>query len=867
MYNYLVEHAYKNVWCNTAQDNQVVISGPLITKNIGAINRVKAYGRDLPLPTQGERYHVYQIGQCKPSLLGIKDDGLIYYTEAWTTFAETVVDEQVWVDVCTENGVSQPRYHTYFIFTKEKGLLIAVPVNSVTRKDVDRIFLRVYSNAYLTSTPGDANGEQVYTYGKYIRNTQDVLDFEAVLNPYLTKEGGVVLYRNGFVVGRLDLFNLAIGDYVEFMYDSTIVRDIRIPFSQIDSFVSTLDSLVKYLIRDANMPNNVISFYDDNEIMVCTNDSSDLYKGYYYLRTRTTSARNITHRDYGVPVDYIEKVRLALNQAANTQRTDDQFIRLIVREASVPRPLIFDNNRIFELYKLPDDKVKQAMIGIQAPMELWNAAYLENATYAKMMAYPQLNIADVQNAYGYNAASYYLGNTPQKPEDKGAYKTVQVPYGYTLGATAYEYDADGFLIDFYYHDYGTEYICNNYRTAMVEFIYGRGTYTPEVFFGTDNITILPGREYRVYMAYRSPDNSLQEWKDITGSPLYRVENGVLLWNNLETDYLLMVRTDRTHLAYSTYIEPVDGVVFFTLSENENRGTGLNDNILPVPLGDLDIWLNGKALVRNIGYYVDFPKVYITDVDAMVPQTLQSNNGIWSLTGQQKITVRFAGFASKDLEIDPIEDSGFIQHGYLSRNYKFDIRDDKVLRMTVGGGIKHRSDLEFAEDHDQVHVINAVNGQPYQIKDIIVPVHYVLPVDTYAYRQASIDIDNKVSDYMTIKLPEPAKNAVSTIVHRYTVYSPFMQKLIMDIKAGHFDSTPLSKAWSSRDIPRLCAGYEYLLAYDPTRNEYHSGFVNLIPHNLDVMIDLNLFQFRFINEVVKFYFDGKIDLTNFIRLVG
>ena len=121
--------------------------------------------------------------------------------------------------------------------------------------------------------------------------------------------------------------------------------------------------------------------------------------------------------------------------------------------------------------------------------------------------------------------------------------------------------------------------------------------------------------------------------------------------------------------------------------------------------------------------------------------------------------------------------------------------------------------------------------------------------------------------MTIKLPEPAKNAVSTQVRRYTVYSPFLQKLLLDIKAGHFDSHLLYGKWSSNNIPTLCAQYGYLLNYEPSYRPHIEGFVNIIPHNLDVMIDLNIYQYRFIQEVVKYYFDGKIDLSNFIRLVG
>jgi hypothetical protein len=45
------------------------------------------------------------------------------------------------------------------------------------------------------------------------------------------------------------------------------------------------------------------------------------------------------------------------------------------------------------------------------------------------------------------------------------------------------------------------------------------------------------------------------------------------------------------------------------------------------------------------------------------------------------------------------------HGVLSNNNKYDIRDDKVLRITVDGKLKTRADMIFSEFHSGISVID------------------------------------------------------------------------------------------------------------------------------------------------------------------
>ena len=70
MYDYLVNHALKNVWCTPDQDRQLILQPAKITVTNGVWNNVSLLWNVIKLPLQGVRFHVYQVGQLYPELAG-----------------------------------------------------------------------------------------------------------------------------------------------------------------------------------------------------------------------------------------------------------------------------------------------------------------------------------------------------------------------------------------------------------------------------------------------------------------------------------------------------------------------------------------------------------------------------------------------------------------------------------------------------------------------------------------------------------------------------------------------------------------------------------------------------------------------------
>ncbi len=861
MFDYLIDHAIKNVWCTPDQDNQVIISPHRITPSIGALNYYKVMWRDIQLPEKSIKWHLFQVGQLHPLLLNLKTE-----IGKWISFADASNSRKVICDIYNDAGVQFPRFETYYMFTSERDLVIAIKENSKILADFqnDTMYFRVYSNAYFNSMRADATTDTVAVFGTIPTSMSDLLSFQGLFQSYSSKNGLTYGFVNGMLVDKIDAVTCAIGDSVEFVYDASIIRKVEFNLKDLNTFTSTLDGKLKYILHYSKASDDgTIDYLDDNDIFILDNYNGTRFNGVYYHRNMADAARMVTHRDYSITVPYVVNYTTKLAQKALPRvMTDDTVrVRLHVRKSGYLRPLTFESNRIEELYKLTDPQIMNAFMGIDSTVSNWRAEVLENSAYTKLMgAQPtQINRQMIQDAYGYNAISKIVGNTPAKTFVNSSRQEINVPYGLQNGATAYEYNSDRLLTGFYFHPQGSVYAAADPSTAYVEMISGTGSDTPGVVFGTDNIPLPNYADFRVYVCTMTANGPDGNWTDITGTNQYTVVNNTLIWANLETNQYLMVRTDDEFLAYDLNLPVSNGVLSFTLMETNSYNGVTGQREVPVPMGELDIFLNGRSLIEGLDYFVQFPHITVINKEYLVnPET-----------DLQSIHVRGTGFCNSDLTRDPIDDVGFIQHGVLSNNSKFDIRDDKVLRIIVDGQIYLRSELKFSETTSGVSIVNPINGKPYMVRDIVVPLRDLTDENTYTLRAAALVTDKAVSDYLTLKIPQPPRDDVSSIPNRYEVYSPFISRIVMDLASGVLNDPLFSTNYSDNDVINICAPYLSWLPYDPINGtiNLNEGYVVVHPTNRQTTISLGLYQYRFLMRVVKLYGNGLIDLSPFITLAS
>ena len=862
MYEYLVKHALENVWCGGTQDNQLVFSPKRITPARGALNFATVLGDSLELPVKKKPVHLFQIGQLDPFTIGLLRQVPHWRTQKWFKFSEAVNFADLEVTIYNANGVNLPRTDCYYIFLDDRALIFAVPDQPAFKVNLEQeqIYFRFYKNAYYNQDSGLTKNLSCGYFSPI--TTKDVLEMEQFLESLRLKKGGTRTYVNGLLSNAAVLGHITAGDYVEWVYDSSVKKIVDLKLSDLHQFRSELDNVYKYLLHYEESNNSLIDFQDDIDIHILIKDMNGFYKGVYYNRNQEYFHRMVTHKDYSIATQPVVSLKDNLSRILGQviPSSDKVFIQLSVREAGTDKTLIFETNRIFELYKLENKTVTKALIGLDSNVPEWNCVELEKSYYNWLMRLPRkdVNIEAVQKAYGYNACSVILAETPTKTVFTSGNQIANIPYGLQKGSTVYEFDGNGFLLGFHAHFNDNDYEAKDANCRLVEAVIGLPSQTTDSVYGRNNIPLPEaGNSYRVYRCYTFDGLPNNNWEDITDTNEYFIENKVLKWKGLETNQWLMVRGDRNILAYDYEVSQNDGLLNFTILENPS-GNPVDDlEPLVVPLAQLDIWLNKRKLIEGLDFFIKFPLCFITN-KTFLNQPVNSS--------KQNIHVRMMGLPSKTMLIETAVDTGWVLNGSLSNNCKFDLRDDKVQQINIGGSIKHQDDLVFAEDRPVGDILNKLNGLPYQIKDLIVPLRGSTQEDTYKLREIAKNTDRRISDYMTLKFGAMESNKLSAITSRYPVVSPFFSHIVHLLLQKSI-VLPSDKILSVPEVMEICKVYENLLDWDPLTdvNSPNENFAYIIPHANHLPYGLDFLAYRFLTQAIEVYGNGKISITDYINI--
>jgi len=859
--DFIKDHALRNVWCAPNQDTQFIIEPKKITPRHGSIRHARVLWKYLPLPDRTSRWHVYQIGGVHPLVFN-----LFTKCYTWTSFAEACNQQKMVVNIYTTTGVQVPRNDTFYRYTEDHNLVVAVKLNSsiFLNTNFEPIYLRVYTNAFFNSVRAQPIGQEIHVEGKTLETAQDKTNiFDAYTN-YSQMPGHTHLFVNGLSYDTWQDTDINIGDNVEIFYDASVKRVVELKVGDLPVFESTLDLKRKFLLRYSGADEGTIDFQDDIDVYIYRKMPDNTKRGVLYHKNNVDALRNLTHRDYSIVSTYVRRY-VDTFELMNTPREyyepNDFYVKVFIRNSGFQRPLVFENNRIHELYKMQDSDIVGAMVGINATVDNWKAATLESSMYTAIMRYKCSEVTNlvVENAYGYNAISKILADTPSKTEDDSGRKAVDVPFKLQFGCTAYEYDINGHLIGWRHHYVGTRYYCESNDAEYVELIAGLGSDILDEKFGVATAPMKRKNTYRVYMCQAFGGIPNNNFVDVTGDMTkYSMQNETFTWIDPAPTHYPMLRSDARFLARDFKLQMLDGQLSFSLTSMQNREGNISNWVMQVAMGQIDLFLNKKPLIRGLDYFVKFPQVYIVNkAHLKLP-----------LSEEQDIHVRFTGFCRPNGDLLEEGDLGFIEHGVLSNNSKYDIRDDKVLRIVVGGSLKTREDLIFSEFHSGVSIINALNGTPYMVKDILVPVKAHTTSDTYVLRDMSRAIDKEVSNYLTLKIPQPPRNAPSAITQRYQLFSPFCCKIIIDLKHGRLRIPHLADGYNRQQVIEICKSYEYLLAFDPSQpeNKQDERYVVIHPHSFNHVIDLPHYEYQFMYQVVQEYTNGLVSLSPSIRMI-
>lgn len=856
MSDFLVNHAVQNVWCNPQQDLQVTYKPQRISNPRGVRGRMSHMWATVDMPTPTDVYHVYQIGQYEPYLVGLTPA-----MGRWRALSEMMNETYLFSDVYTVNGKHLARFLTYVMVTPEKNVLLAVREQTkILDLRTTDIYLHLYSNSFFASPRSDGYAHSVVCRGARVMNSQQALNLQ---RDYLELKGrpvgATLIYVNGFYRDDYKPADFVAGDYVEYVHDSSIkmVKDFNL--SGLPTFDSIKDAKRKYLLHySGNQAGGVtIDYRDDISVYLFKpSATAGRFTGVFYHKNNDDAFRQVTHRDYALTVDYARAYQQAMVDQGWTALSQLRA-RLFIRHAGYKRPLVFEHHRIQELYKLPDADIRRAMLGQDSTVKVWRAEELENSEYVQIMDARKRVIKPdlVKDAYGYNAIAKLLGDTPNKVVNISGRQAISLPYGTQVDSTAYEIDSAGKLINSYVHTSGLEYTPFNSTCKLVEMIIGRGGQKLDMVFNKQDTPINPRYSYRFYVApIAHGELRNDQWKDVTGdNTQYEIINGKVRWF-VDLQYnAVCVKSDAYFLNYELTQAADNGVLRLSVNATADWNGQQLSSLLYIPPGRLDVWLNNEVLIEGLDYFVKWPELVIT------------NKQYLNQEGPQKLRIRGTGFCNSDLSRQPPKEYGFVRWGKLSRNSRYDLRDDRVIRLVVNGRTFHRDDVYFAEGDPALWMDNVPNGSPYLLDDLIIPLRAAVSDDTYVLRDKSLEVDQAVSDYLTMKLPEKIPTNPDPIPERYAVYSPFAASIMYDLLTGRLSTEKFRGQYSDQEVRDFLRDYEWLLEYEPTRHDLELDHVNVHPHERTTTIDLDAYQYMLLNRAIKVFLEDKVDITRFVRI--
>lgn len=889
MNEYLLRHAVDTIWCNPAQDRQYVYKLAKLTPRYGAHSTWEIGYERYVLPTPKEYYHVYQIGQVTPTLLGLPKR----FNE-WISLADLANEEYTLMDLHTPSGIQFPRFESYIMLTKSRNLVFAVRLNDrITQIEDTDLYARFYSNAYFDSKRSDtAVRRWVKVMGKRPVTTTDLVQFQVQISDFLAANPGRVpiFYVNGRFVNELTLVTCAPGDAMEMVVDSSINRFIDFPLRNLPTFLSTLDNENKYLIHYNDPTVQRIEYFDDlDAFLYKPSATAGRFLGVTYHRNEGTWFRQLTHKDYSAPVERMNGFvrtheidpRSALDSAKfekdQWQSLSELTLRIYFRESGYNRPLQPDVNRIQQLYRLSDTRIVQAMTGVNSTNPLWKAANLEASPYVKFMAMPPSfvrpigsNDPDVDtesktaaqelagDVFGYHAAASILAATPSKPYLDQGQLVANMAYTYWFDATVYEYDAAGVLLGSYYHVGGRQYKVRNTSCALVEAITGKGGDTLNTVYGTTTVDLNRDYNFRVYVSTMWAGVPQGDWKDVTEDPNLAqygylddtTENWRWVWTADPTKVYGAVRQDNYFLSYELTFKKSDGVIRFSVENYEVHGGDKQDNVLEIPFGQLDLYLNGRPLIENLDYVVNWPEVVVCNLEYLTAQDTQ------------RLLVRGFGFCKSDFTRPAISEFGFIEYGVLSNNKIYDVHTHKVQRLVVDGHYRNPKDMVFEEDRNSLTIANERNGAPYTLQTPPIVFKDVYHVDANARKQDDIR-DKAVSDYMTLYFPQRTRTVIDTITTQYHVISVFANKVLRDLLEGTLNPPGILGRYTEMDIRKWLASYEWLLPFDLCNREYNENHVQVWPHWYGTPQGLPIEKYDFYQRILKTYLRQVPDISVFV----
>lgn len=211
---------------------------------------------------------------------------------------------------------------------------------------------------------------------------------------------------------------------------------------------------------------------------------------------------------------------------------------------------------------------------------------------------------------------------------------------------------------------------------------------------------------------------------------------------------------------------------------------------------------------------------------------------------------------------PKTDIGWIKHGEVSRNNRFEFYIGTASKITIGGRLVTESDLRTAEFQRGELPDWIEDGMPYLIEGRIQHYSPTLASMLTANRVEAHDILDQCENILQTLLPEVPNDNPWIIGSKYGIVSPTMQKVVSDIVNGRL---VISKQYNDMEVIQNMGIYALILDTDPATKEEPLNILEFYPHSFATMQSVSPNAYHFLSAINRLYFFNKIRLNAGIQI--
>lgn len=827
-----VSVAVREVWTNPQEDRRITFRPTVFSKRSGAIGLVELPWDTFVLPDQTNRYLVLQLGQLPPSAYGINTK-----INNWTKVADVIKDNEMHLQIHT-NARMMFLGDAYVKVMNDRSVLFALRHDS--NKELielnKEILVRFYSNAWLSTTEGTKNAG-VDTQSLLVKTIPEASVFLTKMRNDRLVPGNMLIYQNGNYVSDLHIKDISVGDRLEYTIDYSGSGFFDVNLEDLRAFDSTIDAKRKYIIPQPNNGLDLPMPSGDIEIYLCQrklNKNGDLVsEGVYYSNVDESNVRSLTHRDWS-----IETLRTHNLTNEQTINFTDPHIRVFLRKASWSEKVIEDGNFVKDLYILDQETRADVMSTASSPVEEWKAANLESCPYTRWMELrnTDLSTKNLANVYSFHG----LNTMMSRPTIEG--DLVILPPIMEFGGLVMFYNIQGIMKLMVTVD-SMASITLPPSMMYVECYPGKKAAKASDLETASSQENDPIDRYAQELFYRDVTGTwkiAEEGKDF----VHDFANNTVTWTPLNVANIKGKRLAGRYFLDTVVLRDRDvgkRLPIFGTSLPPNSG---------LELGKLKLWLNGRPLIRDLEFVVEYPYF------RLMSRELYSETSF-------ALTVLFSG-SSRD-NIKP--SIGFVKHRVLNYGKGFDISFNRDKDIIIGGHLACRDDVVYNE-YPNNGVMNGrfKNGLPYSIEYPDSNIDNATVLQLTNGKSAAVALDKTIENYMGTIYPEPVTGDVNYIDGKYALMSPFMGSLLEDMLSGKLVVNYTDP--SSGYVSRVCADYIYLLGNDPINNpEIEWDFIDLHPTGRVDAVEVSRGIYSFLQKANSIYMSNKCNLNTYLRVTS